>query len=414
MLKFRFLSYSNFGPMAQWYGEMARKGYQVEKILLPFIHKFKKTEPSDIKYKISIGQNEGFFTKFSKEELKDYDQMAEDYGWHLIDRSFNMNLYKLDEGAVDSLYDNDKYEIDILNKGIKGEIISISFSTVMLFILAILTSSLFKTSDIYYSNYSIFNAPAANLLLVLSILSLGDYIRFKKRNKDVEKIGDLRFTGIGFGKFQAITTLITIILIFLAIFVGSLLQNGGAHKTLIFLSAIPNILLVGLIYYFFKKIKLMDVKKSKKKLYFILVTFLVIIGVCAANIGIIGKFTGLSDKESKRVENFSVESLPTSILAEKCEFYKADDYNLKIKKTDVKSERLAEDLFKRIVKNSKDHPYRADFVKDISKDFAYDKTYSLADEGSYLILNGKVVLEVSGNINDKKVRDDIEKILGVR
>lgn len=411
MLKFRFLTYTNFGSMAKWYEEMAREGYLIEKIIIPFVHKFKKSDPSEIKYKISLAPNEGIFSKFSKEELADYDQMAEAYGWHLVDRSFNMNLYKLDEKAGYSLYDDDKYEMDILKKGIKGEIISLSFPTVMVFFLAIFTTSLFKSSDIYYSNYSIFMAPAMNLLLVQSSLSLGDYIRFKKINKNVEKIKDIKFTSLTFSKFQAIATLITIFLVFLAIFVGPILQNGGVNETLLVLSVIPNILLVGLIYYFFKKIKLMDATKSKKKSLFILITFLVFLGMSAANIGMISKFTGLSNIENKTIDNFSVESEPTSLLTESCEYYEANDYDLDIRKTIVKSEVLAEDLFNRIIKNAKDHPYRAEYVKDISKDFTYDKAYRLADYDSYLILKGNTVLEVDGNIYDEKVTKDIEKIL---
>lgn len=411
MLKFRYLTYSNFGPMAKWYGDMAKKGWEIEKIILPFVHKFKKCQPKDINFRIILAPNEGVFSKFSKEELADYDQMAEVYGYHLVDRSFNMNLYKLDEKASDSLYDDDKYEIDILKKGIKGEIISLSFSIVVVFFLSMFTISLFKSSDIFYSNYSIFMAPAMNLLLVQSILFLADYLRFKKRNKDVNKIKDLKFTSLGFNKFQALITIVIIILVLLAIFLGSILQNVVVNNRLVALSLIPNILLIGLIYYFFKKIKLMDTKKSNKKLYFILVTFLVFIGTSAANIGIIGKFTGISNPESKTIENFYVENAPTSLLSEKCEYYKANDYDLAIKKTRVKSERLTSDLFNRIVKNAKNHPYRRDFVKDISKDFTYDMTYSLADYDSYLILKGKVVLEVDGNIYDEKISKDIEKIL---
>ena len=96
MLKFRYLTYSNFGPMAKWYEDMAKRGYRIEKIPLPFIHKFKKSEPADTKYKISIAPNESLFSKFSKEELGDFDKMAKEYGWHLVDRSFNMNLYRVD------------------------------------------------------------------------------------------------------------------------------------------------------------------------------------------------------------------------------------------------------------------------------------------------------------------------------
>lgn len=131
MLKFRFLSYTNFGLMGKWYEEMAREGWQIEKIALPFVHKFKKAEPADIKYKISIAPNETWHVKFSKEELADYDQMTDDYGWHLVDRTFNMNLYRVDEEGVDSLYDDDSYEIEILNKSIKGEIISLSLTTLI-------------------------------------------------------------------------------------------------------------------------------------------------------------------------------------------------------------------------------------------------------------------------------------------
>ena len=149
MIKFRYLTYSNFGPMAKWYAEMAKKGWEIEKIILPFVHKFKKCQPKDINFRISLAPNEGVFSKFSKEELAEYDQMAEGYGYHLVDRSFNMNLYKLDETASDSLYDDDKYEIEILKKGIKGEIISLSFSTIVVFLLAMFTTSLFKSSDIY-------------------------------------------------------------------------------------------------------------------------------------------------------------------------------------------------------------------------------------------------------------------------
>ena len=36
MLKFRFLTYSNFGSMEKWYDEMAKEGYQIEKIVIPF------------------------------------------------------------------------------------------------------------------------------------------------------------------------------------------------------------------------------------------------------------------------------------------------------------------------------------------------------------------------------------------
>lgn len=113
MLKLRYLTYANFGLVEKWYEDMAKKGWQIEKIIFSFIHKFKKAEPEDASYKISMAPNEGSFSAFSKDELRDFDEMAEDFGWHLVGRTFNMNIYKLDEGNQDSLYNDGKEEIEI-------------------------------------------------------------------------------------------------------------------------------------------------------------------------------------------------------------------------------------------------------------------------------------------------------------
>lgn len=59
------------------------------------------------------------------------------------------------------------------------------------------------------------------------------------------------------------------------------------------------------------------------------------------------------------------------------------------------------------------HTYRAYYVKDISKEYPYDRTYVLSGEEDYLILYKNVVLEVSGNLGDDKVQEDIDKILEV-
>lgn len=57
------------------------------------------------------------------------------------------------------------------------------------------------------------------------------------------------------------------------------------------------------------------------------------------------------------------------------------------------------------------HTYRADYVKDISEGYPYDKTYILSDGEDYLILYKNVVLEVSGNLEDDKAQKDIARIL---
>lgn len=411
MLKFRFLSYTNFGPMAQWYEEMAREGWQIEKIVLPFIHKFKKCDPADIKYQFTIAPNETWYVKFSKEELKDYDQMAEEYGWHIVDRSFNMNLYQVDENGSNSLYNDDSYEIEILNKGIKGELITISLNLLVFGFMALSSIARLRSSEIYYSNFPFFMAPAVSLFLILSLLSLGDYISFKKRNKKVQSIKNLKFSRMGIGKLQALLPVLSIVLIILSWVALIIHQLEMGYGLTILISVIPMIIMVILISYFIKKVKQMDAKKEHKKFLFVLIPVIMFMVFTASNLGMLGKLALKDDFQPKEIAGFSVRKESTSFLAESCEDFRAKSHDLDIRKTVVNSEGLAEDLFNRVLKNAENHPYRAEFVKDLSKDFAYDKTYSLADENSYLILKGKMVLEVDGNIYDEKVTKDIEKIL---
>lgn len=411
MLKFRFLSYTNVGPMAQWYEEMAREGWQIEKIVLPFIHKFKKCDPADIKYQFTIAPNETWYVKFSKEELKDYDQMAEEYGWHIVDRSFNMNLYQVDENGSNSLYNDDSYEIEILNKGIKGELITISLNLLVFGFMALSSIARLRSSEIYYSNFPFFMAPAVSLFLILSLLSLGDYISFKKRNKKVQSIKNLKFSRLGIGKLQALLPVLSIVLVILSWIALVINQLGMGYGLTILISVIPIIFMAILISYFIKKVKLMDAQKGQKKFLFALIPVIMFIVFSVSNFGMLGKLALKDDLQTKEIAGFSVRKESTSFLAESCEDFRAKSHDLDIRKTVVNSEGLAEDLFDRILKNAKNHPYKAEFVKDLSKDFTYDKTYSLADEDSYLILNGNTVLEVDGNIYDEKVTKDIEKIL---
>lgn len=411
MLKFRFLTYTNFGLMEKWYEEMAREGWQIEKIPLPFVHVFKKIEPADIKYKFSLAANESLFTKFSKEELSDYDQMADEYGWHLVDRTFNMNLYKVDKEGADSLYDDDSYEIEILNKGVKGELITLSLNSFIFAFLAMSNIARIRSSEIYYSNFPFFMVPAVSMFLIFSLLSLCDYISFKIRNKKVQSIKNLKFSRLAIGRLQALIPVLSIVLVILAFIALVINQLEMGYGLTIIISVIPIIIMAILISYFIKKVKLMDAKKGKKKLLFALIPVIMFVVFTISNIGMLGELALRGDLKTKESDDFSIRNEATSLLAESCKNYRSKSYDLNIRKTLVKSEGLAEDLFNRILKNAKNHPYRAEFVKDISKDFTYDKTYSLADEDSYLILNGKVVLEVDGNIYDKKVTKDIEKIL---
>lgn len=413
MLKARYLTYTNFGLVEKWYEDMAKEGWQIEKIILPFIHKFKKAEPEDVRYKISIAPNEGSFSAFSKDELRDFDEMAKDFGWHLVDRTFNMNVYKLDKGSQDSLYNDEKEEIEILNKGVNDEIVSFFISfMIFAFLFFSITSKIFSR-EIFYSNYLIFMEPVVILLFLFNAIGLGDYIFFKKRNKNVKSISEIKFSRISFSKVFVLMNYIPIILIVLAFSSDFLLPSGDSSGTNMIIGLFPPIIMCAFIFFYRKKVKVMNIKKDEKKLIFISMIVLIFLFINILTFTLIDKFTTANEFESQVVGDFIKTKERRSFLTESCDYYFSEKKDLGIRKTVVKSQELAENLFERILKNSMKHPYRADYVKDISGDYPYDKTYILLDGEEYLILYKNVVLEVSGNLEDEKAQEEIARILEV-
>ena len=413
MLKARYLTYTNFGLVEKWYEDMAKKGWQIEKIILPFIHKFKKAEPEDVRYKISIAPNEGSFSAFSKNELRDFDEMAGDFGWHLVDRTYNINIYKLDEGSQDSLYNDEKEEIEILNKGIKGEIISLSIIFILFVFIVFSITSRFFSRDIFYSNYTIFMWPAVILFFLFNTLALGDYILFRKRNKDVKSISDIKFSRLTFSKAFILLFYTPIILMVLALGSEFLLPNDGYSDRSLLISLLSTLIMFSFVYFYRKKIKTTNIKRGEKKFILISMVILISLITSVSMVTLIDKFSTSNEVEKEVVGDFVKTRDRRSFLTESCDYYFSEKKDLGIRKTVVKSQDLAENLFERILKNSTKHPYRADFVKDISEDYPYDRTYILLDGEEYLILNKDVVLDVSGNLEDDEVQEEIARILEV-
>ena len=413
MLKARYLTYTNFGLVEKWYEDMAKKGWQIEKIIFSFIHEFKKAEPEDARYKISMAPNEGSFSAFSKDELRDFDEMAGEFGWHLVDRTFNMNIYKLNEGSQDSLYNEGSEEIEILKKGVRGEIISLSINFIVFAFLAFYIISQFFSRDIFYSNYLIFMGPACILLLLFDALALADYILFKNRNRDAKDVNEIKFSRLTFSKSFIILLYIPLILMVLVLTSDFLLPSGDSNSFVMLISLLPTFIMVSFIYFYRKKIKAMNIKRNGKK--FILISMVVLISLIT-NVSIftlIDKLSTANEIESQVVGDFIKTRDRRSFLTESCDYYFSEKKDLGIRKTVVKSEDLAGNLFERILKKSMKHPYRADFVKDISGAYPYDRTYILSEDKDYLILYKNVVLEVNGNLEDEEVQKDIARILEV-
>ena len=405
MFKLRYLTYSDFGLIEKWYEDMAKKGWQIEKIPLPFIHKFKKSKAEDIDYKISLAQNESYFSSFTKSELDDFDKMSEEFGWKLVDRSFNMNLYKLEKDAAESLYNDDVEELKILNKGIKGEIITLILTGLVLLLNFFFMSASFHSPDIFYSNLILFLYPASILFLVFAGLSIIDNIAFRNKNKNVKYMRDIKFSKISYSK----SYLAILILGFTLLIIGiiSNLISSSLNNRFLLIGLLP-ILIAVIIFILIKKIKQTNFKTKNKKI--IMIQLVALITVISAFIT--GYSLSFIPESYERIDTSEEVPLNKSLLAKSHTMYNNEGLDLQVEKTVVQNSDLASILFDREVKNSTNHPYNSDLVKDISSDFPYEKAYRLANESAYIILDNQTVLKVMGDINNKKIQVVLEELLG--
>ena len=409
MLRFRFLTYANFGLFENWYKEMAKKGYEIEKTKFSFMHFFKKTEPKDVDYKFVISNNEDKYNAFSKQELDDLNEMAKGYGYDFIFKSYNMNLYKT-RAKDKSLYNDDVEELKILRTSVKREIISTAVLSVVLLLLHFFTFANFLSEEFYYSNYSMVLGPSVLLMLIFDLLALVDYSVFYRRNRDVSYTRDLKFSKMSFSKCFVYLIMASLILIIVGITLQFVDVNPtlGLKNTLLLWT--PFVLMWVLVFLFRKKIKTMNISTASKKKIFALIV-VVIFGITYfMNYSIANKLPYYKDKNIEVSGGYEVTELSKGMFLNEHKIYSNEEFS--VERTISKDEDISKNLYKRIIKNAKNHPYFGEYVKDISKEYDYDKTYKLSEGNRYAVLKGRVILVVEGEINNPEIKEEIDKFLG--
>lgn len=100
--------------------DMAKKGYLFEKVILPGIYHFRKSEPTNMIYRID-------FNPQKKEDRESYLQMFRDYGWEYIQDLNEFSYFcKLDDGTEDEIFNDNVSRIDMLERINKRKMIPLT------------------------------------------------------------------------------------------------------------------------------------------------------------------------------------------------------------------------------------------------------------------------------------------------
>lgn len=96
--EFHFFVLPEYEEEEKYLCDMAKKGYLFEKVTLPGVYHFKKSEPTNMIYRID-------FNPQKKENRESYLQMFKDYGWEYIQDLNEFSYFcKLDDGTDDDIF----------------------------------------------------------------------------------------------------------------------------------------------------------------------------------------------------------------------------------------------------------------------------------------------------------------------
>lgn len=101
---------SEYEEEEQYLRDMAKKGYLFEKVTLPGIFHFRKSEPMDMVYHID-------FNPQKKENRASYLQMYKDYGWEYIQDKNEFSYFcKPEDGSDDEIFSDNPSRIEMMER----------------------------------------------------------------------------------------------------------------------------------------------------------------------------------------------------------------------------------------------------------------------------------------------------------
>ena len=108
--EFHLFVLSEYEEEEKYLCDMAKKGYLFEKVTLPGIYHFKKSEPENRIYRID-------FNPQKNENRESYLQMFKDYGWEYIQDLNEFSYFsKLEDGTEDEIFSDNASRIDMLER----------------------------------------------------------------------------------------------------------------------------------------------------------------------------------------------------------------------------------------------------------------------------------------------------------
>ena len=175
----KFFILSEYEEEEQYLNQMARKGYIFEKVTLPGIYHFRKSEPVNMVYRLD-------FNPKKKDDWDSYLQMYQDYGWAYIQ---DMNEYSYfckvaeDKEEANEIFSDNESRIDMMDRIIRRKMLPL----IAIFLCCIIPQATRMAGGIYTDRLSVVFYILWLFLIVLYVYLIARYMAgFSRLRKKYE------------------------------------------------------------------------------------------------------------------------------------------------------------------------------------------------------------------------------------
>lgn len=246
MIKIKLFDFATYLSIQEWYREMSKDGWHIQKIKWNWIHFFKKGDPKAKNYLFEPFKMNYSQSSFSSLELEDFKKMCSKRGYVHITGSRGLELFEVVEQPGrqrQEIYDFPSLRREQLQTMSKFDVTRLwGFSILLAFYLFLVFGDNFFL-NVLYSNF-IGMLTCIGLLLEIALFSRTFYYTsfyFKNREAWKSEKKELNFKTLAFNRFYStLLVIIGLLIITALVFVpGEIIKKAEFVSSSIYLLIIP-------------------------------------------------------------------------------------------------------------------------------------------------------------------------------
>lgn len=414
----RIVSIIDYKTLEKYFEDMALKGWLIEKCNT-FTMEFRKIEPTNYKFNVSLFYNTTLFDYPDEEGTKCYQELCEESGWTLAASSkiFQIFYAPAEENPVPIHTDPmEEYRI-IKSTYFKTEFIN------LIFLLFISLSQLIHIArfdyTFLYSNIRLLSIVNPLILFIVALPSIYSIFYLIKAKKSVQDGGELPKTSYRLAKIMGNGTLI-LALIYLSLIIIILIWQPGLNQKVntIFVAFLPAIFGGALGLWYVKFVKRRKRSRSKNIVAFIISSAIAILVSTSLIFTLIVRSTGKADNKHEfnprdykaiRLSDLGIDNdIDRDYLREKSSifvpeysrYYEASGkVDIRTEYIMAKNETISSYIYDEILKEYRDKSYKQVSEGD-NKIWQADRVHYLDnDYDSVIIKKANVIAVLDGDFN---------------